>query len=55
VQAETVFENSQTAVNWLKRPNRSLNGLAPVDLLDTDPGIQQVAELLDRIEHGVYS
>lgn len=54
-QAETVFENSQTATTWLKRPNRALNGRAPVDLLDTDAGTQQVAELLDRIEYGVYS
>jgi putative toxin-antitoxin system antitoxin component (TIGR02293 family) len=54
-QAETVLENSQTATDWLKRPNRALNGRAPVDLLDTDAGTQQVAELLDRIEYGVYS
>jgi uncharacterized protein (DUF2384 family) len=39
----------------LRRPNRSLNGRAPIDLLDTDAGTQQVAELLDRIEYGVYS
>lgn len=54
-QAETVFENPQTASTWLRRPNRSLNGRAPIDLLDTDAGTQQVAELLDRIEYGVYS
>ncbi|MBW4621344.1 MAG: DUF2384 domain-containing protein [Cyanosarcina radialis HA8281-LM2] len=54
-QAQTVFEQPQTAINWLKRPNRALEGHAPVDLLDTDAGTQQVAELLDRIEYGVYS
>lgn len=54
-QAETVFEQPQTAINWLKRPNRSLDGHAPIDLLDTDAGTEQVAVLLDRIEYGVYS
>jgi putative toxin-antitoxin system antitoxin component (TIGR02293 family) len=54
-RAETVFENSQTATNWLKRPNRALDNRAPVDLLDTDAGTEQVVELLDRIEYGVYS
>jgi putative toxin-antitoxin system antitoxin component (TIGR02293 family) len=41
--------------SWLKRPNRGLNGHVPVDLLDTDTGTEQVVELLDRIEYGVYS
>lgn len=54
-QAEDVFEHPQTATNWLKRPNRSLDGRSPIELLDTDIGTEQVAELLDRIEYGVYS
>ena len=52
---QEVFESPQTATSWLKRPNRALNGNSPVDLLDTDAGTQQVTELLDRIEYGVYS
>ena len=54
-QAQDVFESAQTATSWLKRPNRGLNGHAPVDLLDTDAGTEQVVELLDRIEYGVHS
>ena len=54
-QAQEVFESADTATSWLKRPNRGLNGHAPVDLLDTDAGTEQVVELLDRIEYGVYS
>jgi putative toxin-antitoxin system antitoxin component (TIGR02293 family) len=54
-QAQDVFESADTATSWLKRPNRSLNGHAPVELLDTDAGTEQVSELLDRIEYGVYS
>jgi putative toxin-antitoxin system antitoxin component (TIGR02293 family) len=54
-QAQDVLESAETAVNWLKRPNRALAGHAPIDLLDTDEGTWQVVELLDRIEYGVYS
>jgi putative toxin-antitoxin system antitoxin component (TIGR02293 family) len=54
-QAQNVFESADTATNWLKRPNRGLNGRAPIDLLDTDAGTEQVVESLDRIEYGVYS
>ncbi len=54
-QAQEVFESADTATSWLKRPNRGLNGHAPVELLDTDAGTEQVVELLDRIEYGVYS
>jgi putative toxin-antitoxin system antitoxin component (TIGR02293 family) len=54
-QAQDVLESAETAVNWLKRPNRALAGHAPIALLDTDEGTWQVVELLDRIEYGVYS
>jgi putative toxin-antitoxin system antitoxin component (TIGR02293 family) len=53
--AEQVFESSETALDWLKRPNRALSGVAPITLLDTDAGVEQVLELLSRIEYGVYS
>ncbi|NJO93160.1 MAG: DUF2384 domain-containing protein [Hydrococcus sp. RM1_1_31] len=53
--AEQVFESSSTALDWLKRPNRTLEGVAPITLLDTDAGVEQVSELLGRIEYGVYS
>lgn len=53
--AEQVFEHPDTAVNWLKRPNRALEGVTPISLLDTDAGVEQVSELLGRIEYGVYS
>jgi putative toxin-antitoxin system antitoxin component (TIGR02293 family) len=54
-QAQDVFESADTATSWLKRPNRGLNGHAPVDLLDTDAGTEQVVTLLDRMKSGVYS
>ncbi|WP_013320270.1 antitoxin Xre/MbcA/ParS toxin-binding domain-containing protein [Gloeothece verrucosa] len=53
--AVEVFENSEVAQNWLKRPNKALGEVIPLDLLDTEQGVQQVYELLNRIEYGVYS
>ena len=50
-----VFENVETARNWLKKSNRALAGKTPLELLDTDAGTQQVDQLLNKIEHGVYS
>jgi putative toxin-antitoxin system antitoxin component (TIGR02293 family) len=50
-----VFENIDTARKWLKRPNQALGGIVPLDILDTDAGTEQVEELLNRIEYGVYS
>jgi putative toxin-antitoxin system antitoxin component (TIGR02293 family) len=49
-----VFEDRNTVGNWLSRPNRALGGVAPVEVLDTDAGTEQVSELLNRIEYGVY-
>lgn len=53
--AEEVLEEEATARNWLHRPNQALGGIAPLELLDTDAGTQQVSELLNRIEYSVYS
>ncbi|MGH2416337.1 MAG: type II RES/Xre toxin-antitoxin system antitoxin [Microcystaceae cyanobacterium] len=53
--AEEVFENAETAKDWLKRPNSALGGEVPLDLLDTEAGVKQVDDVLTRIEYGVYS
>ena len=53
--AEEVFEDEQTARNWLKRPTHALGGEIPLSLLDTEAGLQQVDEVLTRIEYSVYS
>lgn len=55
--AETadVLGSEEKASRWLQAPNRALGGQTPLSLLDTDPGAQQVEEVLGRIEHGVFS
>jgi putative toxin-antitoxin system antitoxin component (TIGR02293 family) len=54
-RAAEVLGTTEKADRWLQRPNRALGGRVPLELLDTDAGTQQVAEVLGRIEHGVYS
>jgi putative toxin-antitoxin system antitoxin component (TIGR02293 family) len=43
------------AAAWLKTPNRALRGSRPLDMLDTDPGVREVEDILGRIAYGVYS
>ncbi len=52
--AEEVFADADTARDWLAAPNRALNSVSPLDLLDTDVGTEQVEEVLLRIEYGVF-
>lgn len=53
--AEEVLGTPEKAGAWLKKPNRALGGLVPLEQLDTDIGTQQVEEILGRIAHGIYS
>jgi len=51
--AEEVFGDPGRAHVWLRRPTSALDGEAPLELLDTDPGARQVEALLGRIAHGI--
>lgn len=53
--ATEVFGTEEKAALWISRPNRVLQGTAPIELLDTDLGTQVVETMLGRIEHGVIS
>ncbi len=52
---EETLGTRERAAAWLKRPNRALGGVIPLDLLDSDLGALQVEQILGRISHGVYS
>ena len=54
-RAETVFEDTDSALSWLQSPNASLGGVTPLSLLDTDIGADSVLDTLGRIEHGVFA
>lgn len=52
--ARTLFNNDQSVSEWLSKPASALNGVAPIDLLDTHTGISQVESLLQGIAHGNF-
>lgn len=54
-KAQEVFEDRAYACDWLKREIRSLGGVTPVSLMDTDSGFALVMNTLGRIEHGVVA
>jgi putative toxin-antitoxin system antitoxin component (TIGR02293 family) len=44
----------EKARTWMKSPNRGLGGEIPLTLLDTDIGAQQVEDVLQRLNYGIY-
>ncbi len=53
--ANEFIGDHQRAVRWLKRPNRALGGIPPVEALDTELGARQVENILGRIAFGGIS
>ncbi len=51
--ANRVFEDPGESADWIHTPNTSLGKQQPLTLLDTDIGVQQVDQVLGRIEHGI--
>lgn len=53
--AYEVFEDEQKVKLWVNTENKSLNGMRPVQLMDTLTGLNMIDEVLGRIEEGIYS
>ena len=51
--ANRVFEDPDESAEWIHTPNTALGKQQPLTLLDTDIGVQQVDQVLGRIEHGI--
>ena len=51
--ANRVFEDPGESADWIQTPNTALGKQQPLTLLDTDIGVQQVDQVLGRIEHGI--
>lgn len=43
------------AAAWFHTHNTALGGKTPFEYADTEPGTQEVRDLIARIEHGVFS
>ena len=51
-RAIEAFGDKGQAREWIKRPNRTFQGFAPLGLLSTDAGAVLVTDELGRIEYG---
>ena len=51
--AEDAIGEGAKAARWLRKPNRTLRGRRPLDLLASDVGARLVEQELGRIEHGL--
>lgn len=51
----SVFESKELFNSWMDQENRALGNIKPIDLLDTMIGVEEVKNIIGRIEHGVYS
>lgn len=54
LKAEKIFGSTEKAALWLEKSNPDFNGNAPLTLLNSQSGSEQVVDILTRIEHGVY-
>jgi putative toxin-antitoxin system antitoxin component (TIGR02293 family) len=50
-----VFGDQARFNEWIFRPNRSLGGQTPYDLLDSQYGRDEVKNVIGRIDFGIYS
>lgn len=53
--ANEYLGGQEQAARWLKRSNRALGGVAPIEALDTELGARQVENVLGRIAYGGIS
>jgi putative toxin-antitoxin system antitoxin component (TIGR02293 family) len=55
-KALQLFEGDRdAAVDWLTREQRALGGAIPIEIAKTELGAREVENLIDRVEHGVFS
>ena len=52
-RAQEVFQDLDSAREWLKSPQFALGGEIPLEYADTEPGAQVVEDVLGRLEHGI--
>jgi putative toxin-antitoxin system antitoxin component (TIGR02293 family) len=47
-----VLEDEGAAIQWMRQPNRALGDIAPLELMDTEPGAVAVRQVLNAISTG---
>jgi putative toxin-antitoxin system antitoxin component (TIGR02293 family) len=51
-QAESIWQDSHSALEWLAKPHPELNDQIPAALLKSAQGLERVQNLLGAIEYG---
>lgn len=51
----TVFEDKENFNRWMKTPNRALGNAIPLNLAETIYGMEEIKNVIGRINYGVYS
>lgn len=54
-RAKEVLETDESVKRWFHSPVKGLGGKTPFEFADTEPGAQEVMDILGRIEDGVFS
>ena len=55
-EAVDLFEDDEKrAAHWFRTPKKALGGASPIEYADTEPGVQEVRDLIGRIGHGVFA
>jgi putative toxin-antitoxin system antitoxin component (TIGR02293 family) len=50
--AVAIFGSPEAATQWMRQPNPALGGVAPLDLMDTEPGAAAVRLVLNALATG---
>jgi uncharacterized protein (DUF2384 family) len=53
--ADRVFGDEKKAMAWLRRPNASMSGQIPLNLMKDELGAAVVREALEQIDHGIFA
>jgi putative toxin-antitoxin system antitoxin component (TIGR02293 family) len=54
-RAMEVLGSLDRSRRWFSSPKKALGGKTPMEFCDTEPGAEEVSNLLGRIEHGVFT
>lgn len=52
--AARVFGEEAKALSWLRSPNRGMDSVIPIDLLESETGGMLIEQALNRIDYGIY-
>jgi len=53
--ADRIFADETKVEAWLHRPNASMSGQRPIDLMQDELGAAVVRETLEQIDHGIFA